>query len=149
MLAFNGTFTIMNSKTGVHRTFRIRTQPMDAGFAPGKRVIGMLTGPNNEEDYTSFGFVEDKGISVWRRHSGTASAPSFYDQCARMVWSLGTDNNSPYLTLGVTFEVSKRCRICNRTLTNPLSLETGIGPECERKLNKPVRTIWLEVEEQL
>lgn len=152
MLKFNGKFTIMNSKTGQHRTFMIKTQPADAGFAPNKRVIYLFTGNENDDDshYTGFGFVEDNGIKVWSKKRGTVKEPSFFDRCATMVWSLATlGDESPYLALGVTVELSKRCRVCNRTLTNPASLESGIGPECERRLGKPARTSWLTTEEQL
>ena len=41
----NGTITIHNPKTGDHRTFQIKTQPADAKFAPGRRVVSLLTGP--------------------------------------------------------------------------------------------------------
>lgn len=150
MLAFNGKFTIMNPNTGQHRTFMIKTQLPDSDFAPGKRVIYMMTGEDNETDYTGFGFVEDTGIKVWAKKRGTIAKPSFWEQCAKMVWSLGTEGaDSPYLKLGLTWELSKRCRVCNRTLTNPESLASGIGPECAQRLGVPRRTSWLEAEEQL
>ena len=66
----NGIFTITNRKTGEYRTFRIKTQKPDATFAPGQRVIGLLTGANNEKSYTGFGFVTDAGISVWTKKRG-------------------------------------------------------------------------------
>lgn len=30
-------------------------------------------------------------------------------------------------------EESRTCRVCNRALTNPESIHSGIGPECARK----------------
>ncbi len=48
----NGKFTIKSLRTGEHRTFQVRTQPDDAGFAPGKRILYLLIGSDNvnEED---------------------------------------------------------------------------------------------------
>ena len=67
----NGTFTMTNRESGEHRTFQIRTQPDDAKFAPGKRVIALLRGPDNESDYQPFGFVSEDGtIYVWRSKQG-------------------------------------------------------------------------------
>ena len=62
---FNGIYTVTNKETGEHRTFAVRTQKEDAKFAPGERIVALLTGPNNEDDYTGFGFVTPAGIIVW------------------------------------------------------------------------------------
>ena len=51
----NGEITLTNRETGEHRTFRIRTNKEDARFAPGERVIALLTGPDNTTSYTGFG----------------------------------------------------------------------------------------------
>ena len=51
----NGRFTVTSTKTGEHRTFRIRTQPDDAKFAPKERVITLLIGPDNESSYKGTG----------------------------------------------------------------------------------------------
>lgn len=60
---FNGFYTI-TSPTGEHRTFQVKTQSEDAPFAAGKRIVMMLTGEDNEEDYTGFGFVTAHGVQV-------------------------------------------------------------------------------------
>lgn len=120
----NGYLTITNPVTGNHRTFRIRTQPADARFAPGERVVGLLTGPDNTEDYQGFGFVQPDGsIRVWRSKRGDG-APSewerFADLIARRVEYEGR----------LVYQESRRCLRCNRELTDPTSIELGIGPVC-------------------
>jgi len=64
---FNGRYTVESTETGEHRTFWVRTQPADAEFAPGKRVVSLLTGSQNDDPscYTNFGFVDDAGIHVF------------------------------------------------------------------------------------
>lgn len=59
----NGRCTIESTRTGEHRTFRIWTQAADAEFAPGKRVVALLTGSQNDDpdDYTGFAFIDEQG----------------------------------------------------------------------------------------
>jgi hypothetical protein len=141
---FNGFFTI-TSPTGEHRTFRIHTQPdaesqLKRGrrepFAPGKRIISLLVGPDNGRDYKGFGFVTDDGISVWRkfaRNNPRADATT-HEKYANLVWSLATDGeNSPFYRKGARLLFEGRCIKCNRRLTEPTSIKLGIGPECRSK----------------
>ena len=119
----NGTWTIRNPATGNHRTFQIRTASADSKLA-GKRIISLLTGPNNTEDFTGFGFVEETGVRVWRKHEGTV-----FSQYANLL------NNLPAAAAKHNLQVSAscRCRRCNRELTTPESIASGIGPTCAEK----------------
>lgn len=113
----NGSVTI-TSPTGEHRTFNIRTQPDDSRFAPGQRVVRLLTGP---DDWQGFGFVSDNGtIRVWKRYQGTAHATY-----ARML-----ERPESFVAKGAEYLFSGRCRVCNRELTHPESIASGIGPVC-------------------
>lgn len=115
----NGWITIHNPKTDDHRTFQIATSKSMGG----KRVVSMLTGPDREDwrNWTGFGFAsEDGSINVWRKHEG-----SVFEKMARLLErpDLGEEYGLNYLFEG-------RCRVCNRALTNPESIRTGIGPVC-------------------
>lgn len=133
----NGLYTIRNKTTGEWRTFRIKTQPEDAKFAPGKRILGLLTGPDNTSAYKGFAFVDDAGVHVWRRYKDDKT----FKALGGMLWALQIDpKNKLHDTYKV--DVSKRCLICNRTLTTPESLDSGIGPVCAgrpAKTNKDLR----------
>lgn len=131
----NGTHTVQ-SPSGEHRTFRIHTQasaqkqrerrPDRKPFAPDKRIIGVLTGPNNEADYQSFGFVTDNGIKLWRRFD-----TPYWRQVAEVVWSLGVEGEqSRFHAKGARLLFEGRCIVCNRKLTTPESIRSGIGPIC-------------------
>lgn len=134
MLKYNGTYTV-TSFTGEHRTFMIKTQPDDARFAPASRIISMLVGSDNENDYKGFGFVYDNEIYVWpKKRAAKHQEPTFWEKSADMVWSLVTKGDaSPYYRKGCRLMVEERCRRCNRKLTNPVSIEAGIGPECAQR----------------
>jgi hypothetical protein len=130
----NGTYTIQNTTTGEHKTFSIKTQKDDASFAPGKRVAALLIGANNETDYKGFAFVNDDSVVVWASKRGQ-SAPSSYDWFADMLNVKLLDKASRFGKeyCDYSCSVEKRCLRCNRKLTNPRSLESGYGPECEGK----------------
>ena len=117
----NGKLTIRNPKTNGYRTFSIRTQKDDARFAPGKRIVALLNGPDNTKNYQSFGFVRKNGTislflskstGVWKKHDDMIVSPLFYP-------------SAEYLFEG-------HCRVCNRLLT-PDSIKAGIGPTCQKK----------------
>ena len=128
---FNGRITIENSETGEHRTFSIKTQKADAKFAPGKRILALLSGPDNTRDYQGFAFVDDSGVHVWAKYKGTTK-PTAYDWYADMVSVLVGGFPSRYGKHyeGYEVHVAGRCLKCNRALTTPESIKSGIGPVC-------------------
>ena len=151
----NGIYTITNTETGEHRTFKISTQSNDSKFAPGKRTVALLAGPDNDHDYQGFGFVYEQPalvadnadalpasrITVWqskRGNSGKRSAWEFYAALLSLFqFSRSEDEEvSATATLyGRTYSVrlSKRCCRCNRRLTTPESIALGIGPICAER----------------
>lgn len=118
----NGFFTLTLFDGG-HKTFRIHTKRRTSKFAPGKRVIGLLIGPDNTQDFSGFGFVDDAGIHVWRGQSAKMR------EYAAVLWALLTGHT----VNGYAVEVSKRCLVCGRVLTTPTSLASGIGETCLEK----------------
>lgn len=131
---FNGTYTIASPRGG-HQTFDIKTQPEDSSFAPGKRTIALLTGPDNTRHYKRFGFVSDKGISVFSKLTTKCKgAPTAWDIYAWMVWSMATQGeNSHYHHIGYRLLQENTCLRCNRKLTTPESIRRGLGPECAKR----------------
>ena len=121
----NGTFTVTSNRTGEHRTFKVRTQKADANFAPGERIVSLMTGPDNHSDFSGFGFVNDNGtINVWR----SKQSPTF-NAYAKMLTGM-----AQHVEAGnITVQAATKCRVCNRKLTDPISIETGIGPICAGK----------------
>ena len=119
ILTHNGRITIRHN--GDHRTFQVMTQPDDARFAPGKRVVSLLTDRDNREDFTGFGFVTARGIQLWKRYQDNAHFRAY----ARLLTEPPT-----FKARGYEYLEEGACRKCNRALTNPVSIETGIGPVC-------------------
>jgi len=113
----NGTITIQ-APDGRHRTFRIRRQPDNHQFAPGQRVLSLLTGPDK---WTGFAFVTRDGIKLWRRFQTSAAYIRFTDLL---------DDPEFFTNSGYKYLFESRCRVCDRKLTTPESIRTGIGPVC-------------------
>lgn len=127
---FNGRYTIESKQTGEHRTFWVRTQEADAEFAPGRRVVSLLTGSQNDDPacYTTFGFVEEAGIRVFPSKRVVGER---WIQFADLLWTLALDGAfSLWAEKGFTIMVEGHCLKCGRPLTDPISVRTGIGPKC-------------------
>ncbi len=141
---YNGSYTIRNRVTGEHRTFKISTQALDAHFAAGKRILALLTGPDNVNSYRGFAFVDDNRIMIWSKYKGHNGKRSDYEYFALMIWQLTTpseqdDDISRRWKEKYDLMVEKRCLKCNRALTHPESILIGIGPDCAgRGGNSPV-----------
>jgi hypothetical protein len=131
---FNGKITIESPKGG-HRTFSIKTQEDDAKFAPGKRVIALLAGPDNENSYKGFGFVNETGIYIWNSKKAPEGQPlTSWQVFGAMIWNLANKGEeSSYYKMGYRMLIEKKCLVCNRTLTTPESIANGIGPICAGK----------------
>lgn len=119
-------FHTLKFPDGSHRTFRIHRQRNKAKFKPGKRLIGILIGPDNSEDYEEFGEVTEKGINVWKSRQHNKKLMEY----AALIWSIANGEKIEDYEL----MTDSRCLVCNRHLTDPLSLSRGIGPLCWERL---------------
>jgi len=135
---FNGYYTI-ESRKGGHRTLRIAT--VAKGKLKGRRIVSLLTGPNNSDDYRGFGFVDDDGVQVWKRFAGGGFSRRVYSEIviakhegmhmklAKLLWSLAVEDGQAERA-GYKLLLEARCLRCNRRLTTPESIRTGVGPVC-------------------
>ena len=109
----HGTYTVEGDEG--HASFRISHQADDANFAPGKDIIGVMLGSDNER-YTSIGFVVEGRVRLFRKNVGVNHWWDNY------LTELTADPEAVLEALN--------CRRCNRLLTTPESIESGIGPVC-------------------
>lgn len=113
-----GYYTVV-LESGEHRTFRIKVASSQSKLA-GKAIISYLSGSDNTSDYTGFGFVEGTQIKIWRRFSEDSTLAD----AAKILVGDPTAAQQGYA------KVSGNCYICARTLTDPTSIDLGIGPVC-------------------
>ena len=126
----NGTFTVHNPATGEHRTFKVST--VQQGDLEGRRIVALLTGPDNTSSYTGFGFLQPDGaVQVWRSKQAPAGQPATqWQRYGRFLQNFDAMVNAH----GLQVDAATCCRKCNRQLTTPESIASGIGPVCAGRL---------------
>jgi hypothetical protein len=124
-LAGNSTFTVVSKKTEARFTFKVR-QPKNK-----PHFVSVLTGPQNETDYTFLGTIFNETNFVHSRNSKiTKSADSA--KAFNWLWNkLSLEDKAPE---SCEIHHEGRCCRCGRTLTVPSSILSGIGPECAGKI---------------
>lgn len=125
VLRYNCVVTMENTNKGTHRTFMVRTIQEGETFGnPGDRVLAMLTGPDRSDpkNWRNLGFVsEERGIYLFRNIFQDAFFQTIRDMLINPVkWE----------AKGVAFLMMTFCRRCNRPLTVPASIKSGLGPIC-------------------
>lgn len=126
-LIHNGKITLKNQK-GEHRTFSIKTTKKESKLE-GKRIIALLVGPDNTDDYKAFGFVDETGVKVWKKFSQDKSF-LWYAELVNVLLGKLPSQRDARIFEGYTVYESRRCLRCNRELTTPESIESGYGPVC-------------------
>lgn len=154
----NGTYTVSHPQRG-HFTVKLFT--VLKGNLAGKRILSVLTGPDNQRDYTAVAFWDDekKTAFCWRKFKGSYGVrldgwhwqgPTSQDRSDPSALAPGEEHpmskteqklaiwanlivrsaGTYWAGEGYRLAVAGRCVRCNRELTDPVSIETGIGPKC-------------------
>lgn len=127
LLAGKATFTVENTATGGRFTFRVR-RVEEEGRDP-VHFVDLLAGPNNTADFVRLGMIfDEKRFVVPRSWTIGKDAPS----AQAFTWVFGRLIRDRHLHT-VRFLHEGRCGRCNRVLTVPESIETGLGPVCAGK----------------
>ncbi len=122
ILAGRAFVTLRSTKTGARFTYRV-TEKEDA---KGVHFVALLTGPENTGDYAFLGTVfEGKRFRHGKRSRVGADAPG----ARAFAW---TFERLAAGRVPETVEIwhSGRCGKCGRLLTDPTSIELGLGPKC-------------------
>jgi hypothetical protein len=129
ILAGNARITFVSKKTGDRFTFRVSaaTEPGDS-----RHFVAILRGSDNEADYEYIGTIFNRTTF---RHGSRARVSKNAPSVRAFGWSFSALVGGKLPTqLEVWHE--GRCGKCGRTLTVPESIETGLGPECSRKIGR-------------
>lgn len=126
------TFTLVSVASGKHFTYKLTRANGDKASRPW--FVKVMTGSNNEHDYTYAGFIDPaKPYDVIQGRKGRISskAPSIM----ALAWVLKTLNYGGHSNLSkVEVWHEGRCGACGRRLTVPESISTGLGPICTGRL---------------
>lgn len=137
VLAGDATWTVDNG-SGKHYTFHTyRAKPNDAYPNPAW-FIKVLTGPDT---YTYMGklcpHLNRCNITLTGRskYAGDSRAVEVARWALRAIWQAARVGYK--MPPGYSIRHDGRCGRCGAKLTNPKSLDTGLGPECAEKSGVP------------
>jgi hypothetical protein len=135
ILAGMAIFTIVSKKSGDRKTYRVRAAEDVTGSGhPHGYYVDLLIGPNNTEDYRYLAYM-------WidaREHLFAKLNPHKWanESLTAFQWMITAINNRDVIRVQLNFEHmcefhhAGLCGRCGRTLTDPESIELGIGPVC-------------------
>lgn len=124
-LAGNARLTLVSEKTGVRYTYQVKH-----GEGPNApHFVAVLSGPDNSSDFAYLGTIFDRAVYRHGRKSRISQ-----DAGSALAWAYAWRHLSEG-TLPPKCEIwhEGRCGRCNRALTVPESIATGLGPECAAK----------------
>ncbi len=132
IFAGNARFTLTSTKTDTSFTFKMNAPKDDDGI----RFVKVLNGPDNswDGDWMHLGFVKMKedgtpATDLIAGKKGRPDAPSF----KALSWTLAKLNRDN-IPEALEIRHEGKCCKCGRALTVPESVDTGIGPECRKKM---------------
>ena len=89
---------ITSPRDGTNKVFSIVTQPADASFCPGQRIVALVGGIGRP---TSFAFVDAFGVHVWGRFKSDTGKRSVCEWYADML-----ERPSVYAAKGYVYDVT-------------------------------------------
>ena len=134
IFAGNCTFTMFNSRTGKHLTYKVqklKPHKKKPGTTDDVWFISALTGSNNEDDFAFIGSIRFPNAVCSYNHSAKAKLPKDDLRSISFAWFAQNINALPD-SIRVFHEGT--CAKCGRKLTVPESVKSGYGPSCYRSI---------------
>lgn len=126
VLAGNATITVRSGSTGTRFTFKVRTPKESRGSSIW--FVSLLTGSNNEDNFTYFGNIRSDGSFDHGRRT-RITTDSTGARAFNWFWNMVRSGRDDVLAQADVWHEG-RCGRCGRKLTVPESVESGFGPEC-------------------
>lgn len=137
LLAGRAIFTVANP-TGDRYTFKVtRKDPQEGSrYTKPTYFVALLTGSDNENDYTYMGLLSVNEAGTWAEVKLTKASRYKADSTPVKVanWVMVQMMRGLSLPDGYFLGHEGKCGRCGRTLTVPSSLITGLGPDCAAKM---------------
>ena len=120
----NARFTLRSKKTGSRFTYRVKRKD------DGVYFVAILSGSNNETDYIYIGTLFSGRAQY--RHGRKSNIRETSPSVKAFVWMWDKLTRGVLRNDVMEFWHEGRCCRCARPLTDPVSIERGIGPECAK-----------------
>jgi len=116
--------------SGNHYTYAINGKEGDSQYPPAW-FVSLLTGSNNERDYSYIGMLEPKTGNVRLTRASKFNEDTLpVKLLVRTLARIWSDELDVIRQHGYNVHHSGKCGICGKKLTTPESIERGIGPDC-------------------
>ena len=113
-----------------HYTYKVRMKPAKGAY-PDTFFVSVLTGRDNNSDYSYLGILDTKAGIVRTTAKSKFPSDSFTARLLnRVLARIWADDCSSITQAGFNVHHEGKCGRCGRRLTVPESIETGLGPEC-------------------
>lgn len=128
LFAGNSTITLRSVQSLTRFTYRVRKPENQQGSV--EFFVSLLNGPDNESNYSYLGhiFKDSRAYCHGRKSKIGVDAPS----ARAFEWFYKVVIETKTLSPKVEVWHEGRCGRCNRKLTVPTSIASGIGPECAK-----------------
>lgn len=135
MHAGNACLTLVSKITGTRFTYKIRRATTDDGEVRNFWFVNVLTGNDNENDFTYLGQIN--GVIIYT-HGNKSKIGKEAPSAKAFDWFFHKLHPATAEVLFDQVEVwhEGRCGRCNRLLTVPQSIAQGFGPECINHISK-------------
>jgi len=136
MAAGRAVLTLESKRTGGHYTYRIRQSKyrLSGLTVRGSFFVDLLTGPDNQDDYTYIGTLENFPFAGLTFRTTSASIMGLGSKPIAGLNYLLAHLRHGRLPEDMIIRHEGRCGRCARVLTTPESIQRGIGPECWTKI---------------
>lgn len=126
-------FTLFNKDRNTHLTFRSRRPK---GWTVNSPVlIDLMVGKDNSSDFGFIGSVSPRGF--YKPSEKSKVEGDRLDVANRtMVWLLTKLTSGQELPEALEIKGASKCCRCAKKLTNPDSIDDGLGPICRSKANE-------------
>lgn len=126
----NSTFTLVTEST--RYTYKIIERVIGDGSTI--YAVMVLCGPDNTSNYRKFATIKEvNGMPKLELIGRTTNYIEYFELIKKLYYSL-LFNNYEQISAWQVWHTG-RCSRCGRLLTVPESIEKGIGPECESRVN--------------
>lgn len=123
----------LRNEAGLHLTYRVRQcQPWTGRDNVERPGVGYWIDVRSGDEWLSCGKLGETGLLSTTRNACADRTGTYGAGLVGLALAQGggsvTNANRTY-----SVHVEERCSCCGRELTDPVSIERGIGPECYRK----------------
>jgi hypothetical protein len=132
MAAGRAVLTLESKRTGGHYTYRIRQSKyrISGLTVRGSFFVDLLTGPDNQNDFTYIGTLENFPFAGLTFRTTSASSMGLGPKPIAGLNYLLAHLSHGRLPEDMIVRHEGRCGACTRPLTTSESIQRGIGPEC-------------------